>query len=295
MKTFLLALFLIFGSTSLAIGQENPIGQKDPIGQNFLFDESDIIIQSGEAGNEETVNATNSEIELNNAVNQAKDLLNKKPISLPKIEIPEFKKSKNMFANKQSNTQNLKEAPFGLFWGANQSTTLSQGIVLQKAELKDYVNSFLASSLPKPLAFFERIYVVFGKDDELYRILSYSQFMNDDSSAQKTLDEYNKYSQLLEKKYGNKQTFFTPAIIEKTIINAQNKEEIIKEEAPLGNPDFLNQLASGAAVLYSTYNNKDIAAALSIGVDGEKKSYIVIDYKNLKILKKQEAETLDAL
>ena len=96
MKPFLLALFLIFGSTSLAIGQEDPIGQKDPIGQNFLFDESDIIIQSGEAGNEETVNATNSEIELNNAVNQAKDLLNKKPISLPKIEIPEFKKSKNI-------------------------------------------------------------------------------------------------------------------------------------------------------------------------------------------------------
>ena len=100
---------------------------------------------------------------------------------------------------------------------------------------------------------------------------------------------------LLEKKYGNKQTFFTPATIEKTIINAQKKEEIVKETAPIGNPDFLNQLAGGSAFLYSTYNNTDVAAALSIGVDGEKKSYIVIDYKNLKILQEQENETLDAL
>ena len=119
--------------------------------------------------------------------------------------------------------------------------------------------------------------------------------MTDDSSATKTLDVYNKYSALLEKKYGNKQTFFTPAIIEKNIKNSQGRVEVIKETAPLGNPNFLDQLANGTAVLYSTYNNKDVAAALSIGVDGNKKSYIVIDYKNLSILQEQEQETLDAL
>ncbi len=289
MKPFILSLFIIF------MGIPSAIGQNAALDQSFLFDEDDIIIRAKDTVSEEVVDNQASEEELNNAVNQAKNLLNKKPVKLPKIDIPELKKSQTLSARKQFNTQNLKEAPFGLFWGANQSTTKSQGIVLQKADLKDYVDSFLATSLPKPLAFFDRVYVVFGKDDELYRILSYSQLMEDDSSAKKTLDQYNKYSQLLEKKYGNKQTFFTPAIIEKTILNAQQKEEIIKEEAPLGNPDFLNQLASGSAVLYSTYNNKDIAAALSIGVDGEKKSYIVIDYKNLKILQKQEAETLDAL
>ena len=289
MKPFILSLFIIFISTTSALAQNAALDQ------SFLFDEDDIIIRAKETTDEKVVDKETSEAELNNAVNQAKNLLNKKPVKLPKIDIPELKRSQAFSANKQLNTQNLKEAPFGLFWGANQSTTQSQGIILQKADLKDYVDSFLATSLPKPIAFFERVYVVFGKDDELYRILSYSQLMDDDSSAKKTLDQYNKYSQLLEKKYGNKQTFFTPAIVEKTIINDQQKEEVIKEEAPLGNSDFLNQLASGSAVLYSTYNNKDIAAALSIGVDGEKKSYIVIDYKNLKILQKQEAETLDAL
>ena len=137
--------------------------------------------------------------------------------------------------------------------------------------------------------------LVFGKEDKLYRILSYSEFIDDDSSATKSLDIYNKYSALLNKKYGNKQEFFTPATVEKTIKNDKGKEEIIKETAPLGNPSFLDQLANGTAVLYSTYNNKEVAAALSIGVDGNKKSYIVIDYKNLSILKEQEQETLDAL
>lgn len=298
MKPFLLSLSLVFVSSSLALGQENILGQ------DFLFDEEDIVIRAQESDEnendyndeqEENLDNSASKTELNNAVTQAKDLLNKKPVKLPKIKIPHIKRTKTSPSIKPINTQNLNEAPFGLYWGVNQSTTLSQGINLQKVELKDYVNSFLATSLPKPLDFFERIYAVFGKDDKLYRILSYSKFIDDDSSAKKTLEQYNKYSNLLEKKYGNKQTFFTPATIEKTIINAQKKEEIVKETAPIGNPDFLNQLAGGSAFLYSTYNNTDVAAALSIGVDGEKKSYIVIDYKNLKILQEQENETLDAL
>ena len=194
MKLFLLSFFVLFGSSSLAVGQESPLSQE------FLFDEEDVVVRAQISDDEEIADTTTSEAEITNAVNQAKNLLNKKPVALPKIDIPELKKLQKTSATNQLNTQNLKEAPFGLFWGANQSTTLNQGIELQRADLKDYVNSFLATSLPKPIAFFDRIYVVFGKDDELYRILSYSQLMDDDSSAKKTLDQYNKYSQLLEKK-----------------------------------------------------------------------------------------------
>ena len=70
---------------------------------------------------------------------------------------------------------------------------------------------------------------------------------------------------------------------------------IVSKEAPIGNPDFLNQLQQGTATLYSTFHNDEVGAALAINVDGNKKSYIVIDYKNLKILKAQENKTLDAL
>lgn len=289
MKTLLLTASLLITSISTSFAQSPALDQ------SFLFDEEDVVVRAQDFNESEDIKKEASEKDLSNAINQAKNLLNKKPVNLPKIDIPEMDNIKPSTVNNTTSTDKLKEAPFGLFWGANMATVQSQGIVLQRADLKDYVNSFLASSLPKAIAFFNRVYVVFGEGDELYRILSYSQFIEDDSSAKKTLDEYNKYSQLLEKKYGNKQVFFTPAILEKTIKNAQGKDEVVKEEAPIGNPDFLNQLASGKAVLYSTYSNKDVAAALSIGVDGEKKSYIVIDYKNLKVIQKQEAATLDAL
>lgn len=289
MKPFLLTLSLLLINSHYLSAQENVLDQ------SFLFDENDVVVRVQDLNNNEEEKKEASNEDMTNAINQAKNLLSKKPVDLPKINIPKINDVNRKVSQKISNTAKLKEAPFGLFWGANQSTTQSQGIVLQKAELKDYVNTYLATSLPKPIAFFDKTYVVFGENDELYRILSYSNFIDDDSSATKTLDEYKKYSLLLEKKYGNKQVFFTPAVIEKTIQNAQGKEKTVKEDAPIGNPDFLNQLASGQAVLYSTYNNKDVAAALSIGVDGDKKSYIVIDYKNLKVLQKQEAETLDAL
>ena len=38
-----------------------------------------------------------------------------------------------------------------------------------------------------------------------------------------------------------------------------------------------------------------IGAALALNVDGEGKSYIVIDYKNLNILQERENETLNIL
>lgn len=47
--------------------------------------------------------------------------------------------------------------------------------------------------------------------------------------------------------------------------------------------------------LYSTYYNDDVGAALAVNVDGDGKSYIVVDYKNLKLLRNREKQTLDAL
>lgn len=289
MKLFFTSFFATILSVQVSFAQNNGLDQ------SFLFDEGDIVVRAQESSSADNNKNNASEEDINSAINQAKNLLNQQPARLPKIEIPEMKNIQTKKINATVAPEKLAEAPFGLFWGASQTATENQGVILQRTELKDYENSFLATSLPKPISFFNRVYVVFGKDDKLYRILSYSQFINDDSSAQKTLDEYNKYSQLLNKKYGNKQVFFTPAILEKTIKVGKDKEEIVKEKAPLGNPDFLNQLASGKAVLYSTYHNKDVATALSIGVDGEKKSYIVIDYRNLKIIQEQEAATLDAL
>ena len=63
----------------------------------------------------------------------------------------------------------------------------------------------------------------------------------------------------------------------------------------MGGPNFLDALQSGEAVLYATFENQEVGAALAVNVDGEKKSYIVIDYTNLRIFRKREETALDAL
>ena len=286
-KVFLPLFFIAFLQPVTTSAQDSALPP------NFLFDDTDIMVSAPEEVSAPTpeINAEEAAAE---AVSSARDLLNRQPVKLRQKNFPQFKSTPAgiPFAKTASKTE---DAPFGLLWGATIADTRNQGVRLTVAEMKDYPNSFLAQSLPKPIDFFEQIYVVYGDEDELYRILAYSKKITDDASASKILHEYDTYAALLDKKYGNKEQDFTPALINKTVKNAQGRDETVQEPAPIGNPEFLAQLQAGTAVLFSTYHNDNIAAALSIGVDGDKKSYIVIDYKNLRILKKQEAEMLDAL
>lgn len=282
MLKFLLLLTCIFSWNS-SLAQDNNLRN------SLLFSDSDIIVKAKDTP--EIIEI--QEQEKQQAISQAKNLLNKKP---HKIKVPNISATPKPKENFQKTLRKTTfNAPFGLLWNSKISDTRNQGIKLIPTEIKDYPNSFQASNLPKPLSFFTRVYVSFGETDELFRILSYSHLINDDSSASEVLAQYKTYSELLDKKYGNMKQNFQPAIISKTITNKQGKEETITEEAPIGNPNFLTQLESGEAVLFSTFHNENIEATLSIGVDGDKKSYIVIDYLNLQMLKQKEASTIDAL
>lgn len=289
MKKYLL-LFLV----SVLLLPGSLFAQDDSLPQNFLFDDADIIVTAPEDPAVQAPSAADKEQAAAAAVSSARSLLDQKPAKLRQKNFPKFK-TREISRSLAKDETETKDAPFGLLWGASIADTRNQGVQLSTADMKDYVNSFLATRLPKPIAFFDRVYIVYGKEDELYRVLAYSRLIDDDASASKVLGYYNTYSELLNKKYGNKEQDFTPAMINKTVKNAKGQDEIVQEAAPIGNQDFLAQLQSGDAVLFSTYYNKDVAAALSIGVDGDEKSYIVIDYKNLQILEKQEAKTLDAL
>lgn len=289
MKKIVLPVILFISLASVGVQAQN----NDSLPQNFLFDDGDIIVRAAEEQTPKAPKINQKQAEAD-ALNSARNLLEQKPAKLRQKNFPKIK-TKSFTQHSPKSATDIKEAPFGLLWGADIAETRNQGVQLSNTEMKDYVNAFLASKLPKPLSVFERVYIVFGKDDELYRILAYSRLIDDDASASKALQQYNTFSDLLNKKYGNMQQEFTPATISKTIKNAKGQNETVEENAPIGNPEFLEQLMNGTAVLFSTYYNQDVAAALSIGVDGNKKSYIVIDYKNLRILEKQEAKTLDAL
>ena len=286
-KLFLLTLIACFLLSFSSFAQDNVLPD------NFLFDDSDIIVTAKEDISQPTPDL-NTEENISAAVNSAKELLNQRPEKLRQQTFPKLKSSQHLSSFADSSADN-QDAPFGLRWATDMSDTRNQGVELSVAEMEDYVNCFLADKLPKPIPFFDRIYVCFGEENKLYRILAYSKLIDDDARASKIMHEYETYSDLLKQKYGNFEQDFTPAVITKTTKNANGQDETVTENAPIGNPEFLSQLESGDAVLFSTYHNDDVAAALSIGVDGDKKSYIVIDYKNLQILKRQEADVLDAL
>ena len=77
--------------------------------------------------------------------------------------------------------------------------------------------------------------------------------------------------------------------------DSRGKPTTEQKAAAIGNPEFCSQLEAGSAVLYSTFENAEVGAALALNVDGSGKSYIVIDYKNLRILRAKENQTLEAL
>ena len=196
-------------------------------------------------------------------------------------------------------TTKYGEAPFGLSWGATYNQTKALGVDMERVERKDSVNDFIVTKLPKPIADFRQVIVSFGENNSLWRLTAYGRLLNDDASASKDLHLYRKYYGLLERKYGNAKEFFTPKIttVEKKVKDEYgvDKVEIEKISEPIGGADFLAELKSGQAVLYATFEDQDVGAALAVNVDGDGKSYIIIDYTNLRIFREREEQTLDAL
>lgn len=193
-------------------------------------------------------------------------------------------------APKANPAQNA-DAPFGLVWGASILDIRNLGVTLLPIEEKDYVNSFSAEHLTKSAAGFRQIDLSFGIENQLWRIIAYGDLLNDTPDAAEVLRQYRRYYKLLEYKYGNARQFYTPRPIEE--VNLKKAQPQTEEK--IGGKNFLADLQSGEAVLYATFEGNNVGAALSVNVDGEGKSYIIIDYKNLKILREREQKALEAL
>lgn len=286
-KVFLTAFFLLTAAAGTAKAEETLEG-----GQFY----EDVLISDDLKMRESS----------DSAKEKASRLLDQKP-KIIKIEgAPlEFRASRPqqqpaaVISKPVDTTTKYGEAPFGLSWGATYNQTKALGVDLTKVERKDSVNNFIVTKLPKPISDFRQIIVSFGENNSLWRLSAYGKLISDDPATSKALHLYKKYYDLLQRKYGNAQEFFTPKIvtIEKTVKDeyGRDKIEIEKVAQPIGNPDFLAQLQSGEAVLYATFEDKDVGAALAVNVDGDGKSYIIIDYTNLQIFREREKEVLDAL
>lgn len=239
---------------------------------------------------------------LEKAQNSAKNLLFRKSENL-QLEIQgmdklSVKREKTDNKTEIIETQNLEEAPFGLFWKANVETIKNLGVILKPIEQEDYKNVFEAQQLPKGSKGFQKVQITFGEENELWRIYAVSDFMDDNQRASKGLRLYEMYARLLNKKYGNQKDFYTPAYktVEKEVME-QRRRVKVTEQVPekLENENFLKQIQSGEATLYSTFEGNGIGVALALNADGNGQTYIVIDYKNLKILQEREQEAYNLL
>ncbi len=285
-KVFLTAFFLLTAAAGTAKAEEPLEG-----GQFY----EDVLISDDLKMRESS----------DSAKEKASRLLDQKP-KIIKIEgaplefrAPRQQQPTTVVSKPVDTTTKYGEAPFGLSWGATYNQTKALGVDLTKVERKDSVNNFIVTKLPKPISDFRRIIVSFGENNSLWRLSAYGKLISDDPAASKALHLYKKYYDLLQRKYGNAQEFFTPKIVtvEKTVKDEYGRDKVEKEKVtrPISNPDFLAELQSGEAVLYATFEDKDVGAALAVNVDGDGKSYIIIDYTNLQIFREREKEVLDAL
>ena len=144
----------------------------------------------------------------------------------------------------------------------------------------------MATNLPKPIKAMREVLISFGDENALWRISGYGKFLDDDDKATKGLEEYHKFYDMLEEKYGNAEEFYTPYVknVEETTTNEDGStSKVIKQYfMQIGDEGFKQRLMSGEATLYATFENDHIGVTLALLADGEGQTYIIIDYKNLK-------------
>ena len=191
------------------------------------------------------------------------------------------------------------QAPFGLLWLAPQEKIESLGVTLTQKNVKDSPNSFIATHLPKPVSAFESVLVSFGDNDILWRIAGYGLPIDDNENATNGLKEYHKFFNIFDEKYGNTEEFYTAAIInvdEEVVLKDGSKSHVIKQKfIEKGDDNFKQKLMTGESVLYATFHNDLVSVTLALMVNAEGQTFIMVDYKNLKLNEMEHEKMLDAL
>lgn len=220
-----------------------------------------------------------------------------KPIKVLKLDTQKARIER--IEKKEASPVVWNPAPFGLMWLAPIKEIRYLRVSLSPIEVKDMPQTYLAGNLPKPLSAFREVLISFGENDALWRIAAYGKFMQDDSRASKGVAQYQKYYDMLAKKYGNAQQFYQPVVInvEEKIDNGDGTSSIAvrQESMEIGAEGFLDKLMSGEAVLYATFNNSKTGVTLALLADGRGQTYIVVDYKDLSATKLENEEIYDAL
>lgn len=190
-------------------------------------------------------------------------------------------------------------APFGLLWLAPQKEIEKLGVVLTPKKVKDSPNSFTATNLPKPVNAFDSVLVSFGDNDILWRIAGYGTPINDDQNASLGLKEYDKFYKIFDEKYANAEEFYTAAVInvdEEIMLKDGTKSHMIRQKyVEKGDDGFKEKLMKGESILYATFYNDSVSVTLALMANGDGQTFIMVDYKNLKMNDLEHDKMMDAL
>lgn len=203
----------------------------------------------------------------------------------------------------EEKVQNIMEsyeaAPLGLNWAITPEKMQQIGYELERVERDDYSNSYLVKNADeKGAKGYENVVVSFGENNALWCINALTAAQKDDAAANEVLKQYEKYFEALQQKYGNANEHFTPYSYEEKIIEGEGDEKverIVKKENQRGNPNFLKELQSGKAELYATFHNNSVGVTLSVYVDENGLAQLVLDYKNLPLMKKEKEAFINNL
>lgn len=192
----------------------------------------------------------------------------------------------------QNILNSLEVAPLGLRWAISPDEMKEIGYEIEEITRDDYPNSYIIKNYEKKGGQgYKNVVVSFGTNSALWCINAQTTGIEDEDNAKETLKAYKKYYDALAGKYGNATEFFTPYTYEKEIIEGEGEEAVtrtIKKENPKGNPNFLKELQTGKAELYATFHNNNIGVTLSVYVDENGEGQLILDYKNLKLLRKEK-------
>lgn len=259
--------------------------------ENDFFD--DLIIDSQHKQEIE------ENIQIEEGKVKASELLDKKLMDL-KFEQKRKEAEEKKDVEPEPDPAELYEAaPFGLFWLAPIEVIEKIGVVLTPKSIKDSPNSYTATNLPKPVKAFESVIISFGETDLLWRIAGQGVPMEDDSNASKGLNMYHKFYNIFKEKYGFDEEFYTAASInvdEEVMLKDGSKSHIIKQKfIEKGDEGFKQKLMTGESVLYATFKNDAVAVTLALMANGDGQTFIMVDYKSLKINDLEHEKMLDAL
>ena len=209
-------------------------------------------------------------------------------------------------AEKTDNTDNTpQKAPFGLTWGLSQAEIAELGFELEPTAIEDFKNAYIVKNSQQQHTQFAQVVAVFGEFDHLNAIYAEGIAAKDTPQAANVLSLYDRYYNALKKKYGNDKEYFKPNTVEKEIalppaLHQTDKDEklaakTVKVDNPRGNDNFLQELQEGKATLFATFGNEQINVTLSVDVDENAQSSIILEYENLQVRQKDAEATLNEL